>query len=399
MASSRRHASLLALSLSAVLACSPGETATTGGSTPSGGGGSGGSTSTSPNGGGGASNTGGNGFGGLGTGGSGGFAECAGVSSTATAELQPADIIIAVDTSGSMDEESAEVQQNLNTFASLIVASGIDVHVVLIADAGVCIPAPLGSGQCGGADESLPAFRHVVQTVSSSDSLQVMLNTYPQWSASLRPEATKTLAVVSDDDSSLDAASFTSQLLALDPTFQGFKFDAIVSSTGPDECIFGGCFFNCGACQNPCCDQSQFCQPFSAEEGTVYKQLVQQTTGVFGDLCSQDFGPVFQDMATAVVQASQLSCEYDIPPPPEGETLDPGLVNVRYTPGSGDPATTIYNVPGGAGDCGAAGGWYYDDLVAPTQIIVCPTTCATLQGDANGQVDVLFGCETDIVPR
>lgn len=331
-----------------------------------------------------------------GTGGSGGIKECAALSAQAEAALQPADIIIAVDTSGSMSEESAEVQANLNNFASIITSSGIDVHVVLIADNTVCIPAPLGSGSCGGADEKLPSYRHVVQTVNSNDGLQVILNTYPQWKDSLRPGATKTIAIVSDDDSDLSANAFSTQLVALDPTFMGYKFDAIVSFTSPDSCIFGGCFFNCGTCTNPCCDKSMFCTPLSAAEGTVYKQLVMQTMGVSGDLCAQNFDPVFQDMATAVVQNAQLSCDYPIPPPPDGQTFDPTKVNVKYTPGGGGEVA-ILNVATPA-DCGMLGGWYYDNPAAPTTILMCPGTCDTLKADANGKIDVLFGCETEIKP-
>jgi hypothetical protein len=329
--------------------------------------------------------------------GTGGAESCAAISASAEAKLQPADIIIAVDTSGSMDEESAEVQANLNNFATIITQSGIDVHVVLIADSSVCIPPPLGAGPCNGMDEKLPAYRHVVQGVASTDAFQQILATYPQWKGVLRAEASKTLAVVSDDESNMSAAAFTQALLALDPpTFQGFKFDAIVSSMSPDACIFGGCFFNCLACTNPCCNKAAFCTPLSAEEGKIYKELINQTGGVYGDLCSQNFGPVFADMATAVVKSSQLSCVYDIPPPPDMETFDPTKVNVNYTPGGGAP-TPILNVPDPSA-CGTTGGWYYDDPAQPTKIIACPTTCGTLKADANGKVDVLFGCQTEIKP-
>jgi hypothetical protein len=337
------------------------------------------------------------GVGGVGGGmaGTGGIEQCAAVSSEAKAQLQPADIIIAIDTSGSMDEESGQVQQNLNNFASIITNSGIDVHVVLIADNSVCIPAPLGSGQCGGGDEKLPNFRHVVQGVGSTDGLQVILNTYPQWKDSLRSDASKTIAIVTDDDSDMSANEFKNQLLALDPTFQGFKFDGIVSSTSPDACL-AGCFFNCAACNNPCCNKAMFCVPLSAAEGKVYKDLINQTMGVYGDLCVQDFGPVFQDMATGIVEGSQLSCEYDIPQPPMGEMLDPNKVNVNYTP-KGQMEIPIFHV-NKPGDCGMKGGWYYDDPANPTKIIMCPSTCDTLKKDSTGKVDVLFGCETQIKP-
>jgi hypothetical protein len=301
--------------------------------------------------------------------------------------------VIAVDTSGSMDEEAAEVQTNLNTFATIITNSGIDAHVILIADASVCIPAPLGSGQCGGADELLPNYRHVIHTVASNDALDVILATYPDWSASLRPNATRTFAVVSDDNSDKSAADFTQQLLALDPTFQGFKFDAIVSSTDPNSCF--SCFMSCGSCTNPCCDKGMFCSPISAAKGTVYQQLVTQTQGVNGDLCTQNFDPVFQSMATGVVQSAQIACDYDIPPVPGGGTIDPTKVNVTFTPMNG-MEMAILNVPNAQG-CGAQGGWYYDDPAAPKKVILCPSTCQGLQNKA-GKLDVLFGCETVIAP-
>ncbi|EYF01108.1 VWA domain-containing protein [Chondromyces apiculatus] len=325
-----------------------------------------------------------------GTGGGGTGGSCAAVSSEAETEVQPADIIIAVDTSGSMDEEAAEVQANLNNFAALIIAANIDVHVILIADTTVCIPAPLGAGACPGADENLPVYRHVNQVVNSTDALQLILSTYPQWRDSLRPNATKTLAVVSDDNSDLSAASFTSQLLALDPpTFQGFKFDAIVAYENPQSCIFG-CF---GGTTTPCCPgPAPICDPLAAAEGTVYKQLVQQTGGVSGNLCVQDFDPVFASMATSVVTTSNISCEYAIPANPDG-AFDPTKVNVEFTSGGGT-TQTIGNVSGASTCTSQVGGWYYDDPQNPTKINLCPGTCTAVQGDTNGRVDVLFGCDT-----
>lgn len=322
-------------------------------------------------------------------------ASCASVSSEAQAQLQPADIIIAVDTSGSMDEEAAQVQANLNKFAQIITGSGIDVHVVMIADASMCIPAPLGSGACNGADEKLPNYRHVVQGVGSSNGLQIILDTYPQWKDSLRPNATKTIAIVSDDDSSLGATAFMNGIVALDPTFTGFKFDAIVSFESPDSCAL--CFLNCAGCANSCCNKAQLCTPISADEGKVYKQLVQQTGGVIGNLCIQNFDPVFQDMAKAVVTDAKILCEYDIPKPPDGQTIDPSLINVVHTSGGGTK-TTIYNVPDGEMGCGNTGGWYFDNPASPTKIIVCKDTCSALQSDKTGKVEVLFGCATEVKP-
>jgi hypothetical protein len=266
----------------------------------------------------------------------------------------------------------------------------------------MCIPAPLGSGQCSGADQKLPTYQHVVQTVASTDGLQVILATYPQWKDSLRPNASKTIAIVTDDESSISGADFTNQLLALDPTFNGFKFDAICSQVDPDSitfvcfnCAFQG-MLSCNNCMEKCCDKGLGCSPLPADKGQVYLDLVAQTGGVYGDLCIQDFGPVFQDMATGVVSSSQLSCEYDIPPPPDGQTLDPGKVNVLYTP-TGMPEQPILFVTTPA-DCGLQGGWFYDNPNAPTKVVMCPGTCSILQADVTGKLEVQFGCETVIKP-
>src|SRR5262245_17184359 len=165
---------------------------------------------------------------------------CAETSSEAKVGFAPADIIIAVDTSGSMGDEAQWTQANMNAMVQAIVGSGIDAHVVMISSSAICVPAPLGSGTCPN-DEKLPNYRHVPQNVGSTNALSVLLTTYPQWQTSLRPNATKTFVVVSDDNSSMSASAFTNQLLTLDPTFQGFKFDGIVSFQDPFiACISAG---------------------------------------------------------------------------------------------------------------------------------------------------------------
>ncbi len=297
---------LLALALCAGQACNA---AKSGESDPDG---AGNNTATSSGSGGGvvttSSDTGGGFTGSSSSSGTGGEMECAETESIAEEGLAPADIIIAVDTSGSMDAEAQWTQDNMNVFVQAITGSGIDAHVVMISSTDICVPGPLGSGQCP-ADEKLPNYRHIQQGVGSTNAFEKILQTYPQWKDSLRANATKTVAVISDDDSSMDKNTFVSQLLALDSTFNGFKFDAIVASAPP---YFNPCLF------------------LSADKGEEYIELVAQTGGVYGDLCLQNFAPVFQDMATAVITSSKVSCVYDIPVPMgEAGAMD-------YDKGNGD---------------------------------------------------------------
>lgn len=344
---------------------------------------------------------GGLGFGGNGaasTSSAGGGESCAETEAEATEGLAPADIVIAVDTSGSMSEEAEFTQKAMPEMVTTIVQSGVDAHVVMISGSAICVPAPLGSGSCPN-DEQLPAYRHVQEDVGSHNALAKIIATHASWKPSLRPNATKTFVVISDDDStSLSAGEFTAQLLALDPSFQGFKFHAIVAPTFNLN-DFAACnlALSCGGIA--CCGSSGSfppCTYLSAAEGLVYKQLVQQTGGVLGDLCKQQFQPVFQEMATAVVADAKVPCVYDIPTPGGGQEIDYGKVNVAYVPAPNAPPTDILNVPGGAANCGATGGWYYDDPTAPTQILLCEATCTSVQAADQGKVSVKFGCATKI---
>ena len=132
---------------------------------------------------------------------------CAETSSQAESGVLPADIIVVVDNSGSMDLEEDWVQQNMNAMVTAITSTGIDAHVIMI-DSRPFVPIPLGSGSCPN-DENLPNYRHVFESIGSNNGLEKILQTYPQWQASLRANATKTIVIVTDDDSDLGAGAFT----------------------------------------------------------------------------------------------------------------------------------------------------------------------------------------------
>ncbi len=310
-----------------------------------------------------------------------------------------------------MTDEAAFVQASMNDFVSTIVASGIDAHVILISadsndDQGICVPAPVGSGTCP-SDTQPPTFVHIYQDVSSSGGLQRVLDTYSQWSQYLRPNATRTIGIITDDDSGITASQFTSQMVALDATFTDFKFDAIIPPYNIDhtdclQCLIpapigpGDCTVAAGC--DRCCGPDPFlalaCTAYPDGDGQVYRDLVNQTGGVEGDLCDQDFLPVFQDMATEVISGAQVSCVYDIPPTPNGDPIDYSRVNVDWISAPGATPELIGHVPGGLGDCGPGGGWYYDDPAFPTQVLFCPDTCSFVETSTEGRVEVKFGCAT-----
>jgi hypothetical protein len=95
----------------------------------------------------------------------------------------------------------------------------------------------------------------------------------------------------------------------------------------------------------------------------------------------------------AEIRGVAIACEYAIPPPPAGEELDIGLVNVQYLPGAPGDAQLLPHADG-LGDCGDAPGWYYDDPAKPTQILLCPASCTAAQSNSGAVIKVLFGCST-----
>jgi hypothetical protein len=311
--------------------------------------------------------------------------ECAEITEMATNKKQPADIIFVIDNSGSMDVEAGSVKTNMNQFSSKIVASGIDVHVVLISElsgnTGMCIDAPLGSGGCPVKDTKLPNFLHIDDEVGSTNALPKLLQHHPAWKDSMRPDASKHVVVVSDDDSDMGANAFDAAFKALDPSYAGYKFHAIVGEKDSGDVLW--------------CISDPVCCAFTASAGKVYLDLIKLTDGVWGDLCKQDFKPVFDVLSTEVIENAGLACEWVIPEPMGGDVIDYGKVNVDFDDGKGN-VTPIGKVDGPDSCGGVVDGWYYDDPVKPTKILVCPQTCVKIQGAANAAMKLKFGCETII---
>jgi hypothetical protein len=189
--------------------------------------------------------------------------------------------------------------------------------------------------------------------------------------------------VISDDGDEYTAQQFKDALAALSPPVQNYHFHGIFSfMSKEDACAISS--------SEPCCT---YAAPDG--EGVTYKELVADTGGVAANLCDQDFDPVFQQFATSVIASAKLSCEWVIPPPPQGEALDPNRVNVDFIDAD-DNRTRLGRVDGAADCANVEHGWYYDDPLKPTKVLVCPDTCAWIQGKPGARIDIQFGCATEI---
>lgn len=345
--------------------------------------------------------TGGNIFEDAGTGGL--FEGCASVGEVAENTAGPATVVLFIDNSPSMRDEIQWTRDNLNVFSQTVKDAGLDLRVVVIACMeggdcdghdntwGICIPEPLGAaGGCETLpynDTNLPGYLHIDLRIPSQKGLERVLDTYEQWKDMLRTGTPLHIVGISDDTSELTAQQFDDALLALDPSLDGYLFHSIFSyQSKEDACAVGT--------NEPCC---LYAAP--GGEGAPYHDLALMTGGVTGDLCAQDFDPVFQQFATAVIESATLSCDWEIPPPPDGETLDPGLVNVVFVDENGD-LTLIGKVASAEQCADVSHGWYYDDPSAPENVVMCPQTCTWIQGRQGAEVRIEFGCKTEVaVPR
>ncbi len=106
-----------------------------------------------------------------------------------------------------------------------------------------------------------------------------------------------------------------------------------------------------------------------------------------------DIGPLPATLAQ--IRTAGLGCDYTIPNPPSSPPFDPDEVNFSYTPKGMGPAIILLRA-GGAADCNGQPGWYYDDPGAPTKIVLCPASCATVEADTSAELDVLFGCASQL---
>jgi len=162
---------------------------------------------------------------------------------------------------------------------------------------------------------------------------------------------------------------------------------------------------------DPTMPPEDFTEAFNAL-GPSYEQFTAHTLvtndgaiGDFGDLSAQSGGvhylqgtdgDVYNSFVLGVMESLQgtpLSCEYEIPAPPQGLVFDPMKVNVEYAEAGQTVELGYVDSPEA---CAAAGaGWYYDDPAAPTTIKVCPFTCGVFNALAAGaSIEIVFGCAT-----
>lgn len=358
---------------------------------------------------------------------------------------QPVDIIVLLDNSGSMIDEAAAVEANINVnFANVLTESAVDYRVILItrhrlrprtppvqddeddpneeANTSVCVQAPLsGLSSCDEAEQPVftDRFKQYSTKLESNDSLDIALDTYePEfeddreekydqaplgWSEWLRPETKKVFLEITDDDErdedgeGMSAADFASELVRMapqhfgsDPARPNFVFHSIVglaekdpvtSAYLPDEPV-----------------QTEECTGNDGDvtsAGVTYQELSRLTGGLRFPLCQYDaYDVVFQRIAEDVVLQRDIACDFEVPPAPRGRELI--LENVAVETASGTGGVTTQLGQARTPDECQSDAFY----VVDGRLNLCPEACAQVRRDPLAAVRVLFTCRSQIiVPR
>jgi hypothetical protein len=157
---------------------------------------------------------------------------------------------------------------------------------------------------------------------------------------------------------------------------KSFIAHAIVSESVSGHACVGACGISllCGA----------------ATPGLEYLALSDATAGQKSSICVNDWSTVFEPLKTAVIESAPLPCEYTLPAPPSGASLDPTRVNVGVLQ-DGTSSKTLPRASN-AEACASAEAWFYDDPASPKLIHMCPAACTSIS--AGGSIEITLGCET-----
>jgi hypothetical protein len=343
-------------------------------------------------------------------------ATCASASAGASLVKQPVDVILVIDNSGSMKDEIAAVEKNINNnFASILAASQIDYRVILISRHGssasnesICISSPLSGNQTCSPVPDKPAnaerFFHYSTKIESNDSFAKILATYNTpdskykltsvgWSEWLRPGARRAFLEITDDKSDTSSMAFDSALLALKPqnfgtaSARNYVWHSIVgmkekspatAAWMPSEPLQNAtCTGNGGDVEAP---------------GLEYQELSRLTGGLRFPLCEwTSYDVVFKAIADDVVTTTGVACDFAIPAPPSGQTLNLQNVAVRYTSKAGG-APHLFKQALSAEKCVPEA--FY---LQAGRIALCPAACSQVQADPSASVDVLFTCQSTVI--
>jgi hypothetical protein len=114
--------------------------------------------------------------------------------------------------------------------------------------------------------------------------------------------------------------------------------------------------------------------------------------GIFIDDSSMAEQQLLEALNT--IRGQNLGCDFPVPEPLRMEqSVDLDNVSVTFVYGSGAPPTSIARVAD-EDECGGSLSWYYDDPGSPERIFLCTGACDRARAAQDGGLQVLIGCDT-----
>lgn len=309
---------------------------------------------------------------------------------------RPVDVILIVDSSGSMAMARETISQIIDSeFASIVEAADVDYRVIALHNGVITIGPPLSTS--GRYHE----LTDVLIGSGNSVSFKLVLDRYPDWKVWLREEAFKVFMHFTDGTSGngevIDgyAGRFDEELPKLDPAQFGgaprdlrFRYHAIAGfkeNTPPNVPYAPSDPVVTTGCQHP----SFGLAVQGASEG--FQGVAIRTGGLRHSVCQfEHYDVVFNEIANGVVTVSIAPCTFSIPAAPAGKKYDlSGGVQVEFSDATG-PLADFTRVADLA-SCGPES-FYLEG----TQIELCPEACDTVEGTEGARIDIAFACDAII---
>jgi hypothetical protein len=332
--------------------------------------------------------------------------ECAAQMLEAEVMSQGVDVLVVVDTSNSMSDAIAAVENSINAdFAAILEASGIDYRVIVAGDyppggqLDICITMPLSSTDCNPAP-AVPAVTGRYKHYDASTGSGAFLDNVMAWATTADPHglapggyldffrdgSRKVILAMTDGNSASSNASlgdaFDAALLAFQPPVFG--------TPGDRQYVFHTIITM--PVNSPATSPWLAADPIAGEGGSI--QQVSIVTGGWRFPLSQaaNFDVVFQEIAQEVVETTPIACEFSIPEPPAGETIDPNTIEIDYSTGGMGAAQPFHQVTGA--DACEPDAFYIEG----NTVRLCPEACDLVQADAMAHLEIRYGCDVGFDP-